>query len=144
MLASLYLWIKAFHLIAVIFWVAGLLLMPRFFAYHRGSEVGGELEAKMLEAEEKLQKIILNPAMIVAFILGLILIGYNFPPRPWLLGKLLIVFGLMGFHGYLSKTRKEFAAGYRPKSEKFYRQINEIPSFAVILIVLLVILKPFA
>jgi len=114
----MYEWLKAFHLIAVIFWMAGLLYLPR-----------------------------LNPAMIVMFILGLILVfRYNAADLTgsiWLPVKLVLVFGLMGYHGFLSKQRKLFAAGERPKSEKFFRAINEIPAILTIIIVIMVIVKPF-
>jgi len=143
----MYEWLKAFHLIAVIFWMAGLLYLPRLFVYHSASKPGGELEAKMIEAAQKLMRIIMNPAMIVAFILGMVLIfGYNLGNLSgsiWLPIKLLLVFVLMGYHGFLSKQRKLFAAGERPKSEKFFRRINEIPAIFTIIIVIMVIVKPF-
>jgi len=144
----MYEWIKAFHLIAVIFWMAGLLYLPRLFVYHSASEAGGELETKMIEAAEKLMRIIMNPAMIVAFILGLILIGYNIQfgvltTKFWLWIKLILVFSLIGYHVFLSKQRKLFAAGERPKSEKFFRRINEIPAIFTIIIVIMAIVKPF-
>ena len=146
-MANMYEWLKAFHLIAVIFWMAGLLYLPRLFVYHSASKPGGELEAKMIEAAEKLMKIIMNPAMIVMFILGVILVfGYNaanLTGSIWLPVKLVLVFGLMGYHGFLSKQRKLFAAGERPKSEKFFRAINEIPAILTIIIVIMVIVKPF-
>jgi putative membrane protein len=146
-MAIMYEWLKAFHLIAVIFWMAGLLYLPRLFVYHSASKPGGELEAKMIEAAEKLMKIIMNPAMIVMFILGVILIfGYNIGNLTgsiWLPVKLILVFALIGYHGFLSKQRKLFAAGERPKSEKFFRAINEIPAILTIIIVIMVIVKPF-
>ena len=147
-MVTMYEWLKAFHLIAVIFWIAGLLYLPRLFVYHSASKPGGELEAKMIEAEQKLMRIIMNPAMIVAFILGVILIGYNlqfgvFTTSLWLWIKLVLVFTLMGYHGFLSKQRKLFAAGERPKSEKFFRRINEIPAIFTIIIVIMAIVKPF-
>ena len=143
----MYEWLKAFHLIAVIFWMAGLLYLPRLFVYHSVSEPGGELDVKMREAEQKLLRIIMNPAMIVAFILGLILtFGYNaanLTGSIWLPLKLVLVFALMGYHGFLSKQRKLFAVGQRPKSEKFFRRINEIPAILTIIIVIMAIVKPF-
>ena len=145
-MSSLYLWIKALHIAAVIFWMAGLLYLPRLFVYHSQSELGGELETKMVEAERKLLRIIMNPAMIAAFILGSVMLYLDWDRLFvgfWIYGKLFFVFLLMGFHGYLSKMRKRFDAGERPKSEKFFRMINEIPSFATLIIVVLVIVEPF-
>ena len=143
----MYEWLKAFHLIAVIFWMAGLLYLPRLFVYHSASKPGGELETKMIEAAQKLMRIIMNPAMIIAFILGLVLIfGYNvgnLTVSIWLPVKLVLVFALMGYHGFLAKQRKLFAAGERPKSEKFFRAINEIPAIFTIIIVIMAIVKPF-
>ena len=127
--------------------MAGLLYLPRLFVYHSASKPGGELEAKMIEAAQKLMRIIMNPAMIIAFILGLVLIfGYNvgnLTGSIWLLVKLVLVFALMGYHGFLAKQRKLFAAGERPKSEKFFRAINEIPAIFTIIIVIMAIVKPF-
>ena len=100
----------------------------------------------MTEAAQKLMRIIMNPAMIIAFILGLVLIfGYNagnLIGSIWLPVKLVLVFALMGYHGFLAKQRKLFAAGERPKSEKFFRAINEIPAIFIIIIVIMAIVKP--
>lgn len=142
----LYPWLKAFHLIAVIFWMAGLLYLPRLFVYHSVAKAGGELEAKMEEAEAKLLRIIMNPAMIVAFILGLVLIGYNAAAGGvalWLWIKVVLAFSLIFYHGFLAKTRKGFLNGGRPKSEKFFRRINEIPALVTVVIVVLAIVQPF-
>ena len=145
-MSSLYLWLKAFHLIAVIFWMAGMLYLPRLFVYHSTASIGGELEAKMVEAEAKLLRIIMNPAMIIALILGLVLIFTNlglYAGSGWLHLKVLLAFGLIGYHGYLAKTRKGFLNGGRPRSEKFFRRINEIPAIIAIIIVVLAIVEPF-
>jgi putative membrane protein len=137
----LYLWIKAFHLTAVIFWMAGLLYLPRLFVYHSVAEVGGELEAKMEEAEAKLLRIIMNPAMIVAFVLGLVMLFMiPHPVSIWI--KVALAFGLIAYHGFLAKTRKAFLGGGRPKSEKFFRRINEVPAIVTIVIVVLAIVQP--
>lgn len=141
-----YNWAKAIHLIAVIFWMAGLLYLPRLFVYHSQSQQGGELEIKMIEAEQKLMRIIMNPAMLVAFIFGIILIAYNIGNLTttfWLPIKLFLVFSLMGYHIFLAKQKKQFISGLRPKSEKFFRRINEIPAIFTIIIVIMVIIKPF-
>jgi len=146
MLDTLYPWLKAFHLIAVIFWMAGLLYLPRLFVYHSSAKVGGELEAKMEEAEVKLLRTIMNPAMIVAFILGVVLIGYNASAGGvaiWLWLKVALALSLIGYHGFLAKTRKGFLNGGRPKSEKFFRRINEVPALVSIVIVILAIVQPF-
>lgn len=145
MFDTLYPWLKAFHLIAVIFWMAGLLYLPRLFVYHSVAKIGGELEAKMEEAEVKLLRTIMNPAMIVAFILGLVLFwGYASAGIPlWLWIKVALAFSLIGYHGFLAKTRKGFLNGGRPKSESYFRRINEIPAVVTIFIVVLVIVKPF-
>jgi putative membrane protein len=142
MLASLYLWIKAFHLIAVIFWMAGLLYLPRLFVYHSVAKVGGELEAKMEEAEAKLLRIIMNPAMLVAFTLGLVLL-FAYPQTASIWVKVLFALSLIGYHMFLAKTRKGFLGGGRPRSEKFFRRINEVPALVTIVIVVLAIVKPF-
>lgn len=145
-MSNLYLWLKAFHLCAVIFWMAGLLYLPRLFVYHSTAKPGGELEAKMEEGEAKLLRIIMNPAMIVAFVLGLVLVATNtalYAGAAWLPVKILLVLGLIGYHGFLAKTRKSFLSGGRPRSEKFFRRINEIPAIAIIVIVILVIVQPF-
>lgn len=142
----LYPWLKAFHLIAVIFWMAGLLYLPRLFVYHSAAKSGGELEAKMEEAEAKLLRIIMNPAMIVAFILGIVLIGYNASAGGvalWLWFKVALAFSLIFYHGFLAKTRKAFLDGGRPKSEKFFRRINEVPALVTVVIVILAIVQPF-
>lgn len=143
---DIYTWVKALHIIAIIFWMAGLLMLPRFFAYHTGSVPGGELEKKMEEAEASLVKIILNPAMLASFLFGLILIGYradSLATTFWLPLKLVLVFSLMGYHMFLAGQRKKLLNSGRPKTEKFYRMINEVPAIFAILIVILVIVEPF-
>ena len=146
MFDTLYPWLKAFHLIAVIFWMAGLLYLPRLFVYHSVAKPGGELEAKMEEAEGKLLRIIMNPAMLTAVFFGLVLIAYNAISGGvalWLWLKLAFAFSLVFYHGFLSKTRKLFLNGGRPKSEKFFRSINEVPALVTVVIVILAIVKPF-
>ena len=122
--------------------MAGLLYLPRLFVYHSTAKIGGELEAKMEEAEAKLLRIIMNPAMITAFILGLLLLFiYPQPFSIWV--KAVLAFSLIFYHGFLAKTRKAFLNGGRPKSEKFFRMINEIPSLMTLVIVILAIVQPF-
>ena len=141
-----YLWLKALHLAAVIFWMAGLLYLPRLFVYHTQATPGGELESKMEEAEAKLLRIIMNPAMIVAFLLGLVLLWWNahfFGGIPlWLWAKFALALGLVAYHGWLAKTRKRFLGGGRPYPEKRLRMLNEVPAITALVIVVLAIVKP--
>jgi len=143
----MYEWLKAIHISFVIFWMAGLLYLPRLYVYHSNSIKGGELDLKMIEAERKLIKIIITPAMVITLISGIILlINYNLEilqSSLWLPLKLLLILLLFGYNGYLTKQRKLFALGERPKSEKFFRLINEIPALMTIFIVILVVVKPF-
>lgn len=145
-----YIWGKALHLVAVIYWMAGLLYLPRLYVYHSKAVPGGELEAALLIQERRLLKIIMNPAMIVAFILGLYLVGKNISMGTigngaggWLIAKLFLVFGLMGYHMVMAGDRKKFERGERPRSEKTYRMLNEIPALVTIPIVIFAIVKPF-
>ncbi|MDG2362039.1 MAG: protoporphyrinogen oxidase HemJ [Hellea sp.] len=143
----MYEWLKAIHISFVIFWMAGLLYLPRLYVYHSASKQGGELDRKMLEAERNLIKIIITPAMLITLISGLLLLfKYNLEVLQnslWLQLKLILLFFLFGYNGYLTKQGKLFALGERPRSEKFFRLINEIPALMTIIIVILVVVKPF-
>ncbi len=142
-LGAAYPWVKALHLIFVMFWMAGLFMLPRFFAYHTEYPVGSAEDTAWIERERRLMRIILNPAMILAWIFGLMLavhIGFG---HAWLLLKLLLVLGLSGYHGMLSGWRKDFARGANTQTSKFFRLMNEIPTLGVIPIILLVIVQPF-
>lgn len=143
-LGAAYLWVKAVHIMFVIFWMAGLFMMPRFFAYHMECEAGSDEDKAWQEREVRLERIILNPAMGVAWILGLMLVAnIGFDAGGWLHTKLLLVFLLSGFTGSLTATRKRLAAGDRSKSSKYFRIINEVPSLFVILIIIMVVVRPF-
>lgn len=145
-MSNYYEWFRALHIIAVIFWMAGLLYLPRLFVYHSRAAAGGELEASLLVQERNLLKIIMTPSMIAALLFGTALIGIRLDALGssyWLPLKLVLVFGLFGYHGYLSKLRKKFEAGERPKSERYFRVINELPSIAAIFIVILAVIEPF-
>lgn len=146
LLSSYLNWIKAVHIIVVIFWMAGLLYLPRLFVYHYNAKTGSELDLVLQTQEQKLLKIIMTPAMLGALLSGLILVGLRHAElfeSWWLTLKLVLVFLLFGYHGFLSKTRKRFAAGERPRSEKFYRLINEVPAIFTIFIVILAVVEPF-
>lgn len=145
-LAAHYLWLKAFHIIAVIFWMAGMLYLPRLFVYHHKAEAGGELEGSLLIQERNLLKIIVNPSMIAVWTLaGLMLIANpSLFSAGWFHIKLLLVLVLSGIHGFYAGAQKKFARGERPRTERFWRIMNEGPALMVVAIVLLAILKPFA
>jgi putative membrane protein len=143
-LSLTYLWIKAGHVIFVIFWIAGLFLLPRFYVYHQESPPGSEEERRWIDREAKLRKIILTPAMIMVWILGLLLaVSGGWFQSGWLHAKLLVVLGLSGYHGYMVGYGRKLAQGVRPASGKALRIMNEVPGIATVIIVILVIVKPF-
>jgi putative membrane protein len=141
---SLYLTLKALHIIAVISWMVGLLYLPRLFVYH--VENNNSESVKVFKVMEKrLMKIIMNPAMIITWVTGLSILwvlGFNTIFSLWLSIKFLFVIILSGYHGFLSKCLKDFALDKNTKSSKFFRFINEIPTIILIIIVFLVIFKP--
>lgn len=143
-LSMLYLWLKAAHIIFIIFWMAGLFMMPRFFVYHQEGAVGSEEDRKWIEREGKLRKIILNPSLVITWILGLLL-AYNIGAfsQGWFHAKLLVVLLLTGYHGWMIGYVKKLARGERTMSDKALRLVNEVPGIAAAIIVILVIVKPF-
>ena len=139
-------WLKAFHVVAVIFWMAGMMYLPRLFVYHHMSIPGGEMESALIGQERRLLKIIINPAMITAFLFGLLLLVINHGELgrfSWLWVKLAALVGMFYIHGILSADRKKFEAGQRPRTEKFYRVLNEVPAILIIIIVVLAVARPF-
>ena len=143
-LAVLYIWLKSAHIIFVIFWMAGLFMLPRFFVYHQESAEGSEESAKWVEREAKLIKIILNPAIIVVWVIGLLLawqIGAM--TEGWFHAKLLFVIGLSAYHGWIIGYARKLAKGERTLSGKQLRLFNEVPGIAAAVIVVLVVAKPF-
>ena len=140
-----YLYIKALHIIAVIAWMAGLFYLPRLYVYHADAAPGSELSETFKVMEQRLLRIIMNPAMILSWIVGLTLIfGYvDLASSSWLHAKLLLVVAMSAFHGFLAKWRKDFAADRNTRSARFYRMANEIPTLLLIFIVLLAVVKPF-
>jgi len=145
-LASAYLWIKALHVIAVIAWMAGLLYLPRLFVYHSKARLGSSSSETFKMMEEKLVRIIMTPAMVVAWICGLAMIGLNpelLRSGWWLWVKLLFVVGLTVIHFMMNGWRRDFASDNNHRSEKFFRIANELPTLAMIVIVVMVIVRPF-
>jgi putative membrane protein len=140
----LYLWMKAAHVIAVIAWMAGMLYLPRLFVYHCEAEPGSKQSDTFKVMERRLLNVIINPAMILTWALGLWLAwAGGFLGSGWFHAKLLLVLVLSGVHGLLSRCVRDFAADNNRRSQKFYRIINEVPAVLMIGIVILVIVKPF-
>jgi putative membrane protein len=138
------LWLKAFHIIAVISWMAGMLYLPRLFVYHCEAETGSRQSETFKTMERRLLRFIMTPAMIVTWMLGLWLawVGGLFT-APWLHAKLALVILMSGAHGMMSRFVKDFAADNNRKSQRFYRIFNEVPTVLMILVVLLAVLKPW-
>ncbi|NBV06004.1 MAG: protoporphyrinogen oxidase HemJ [Proteobacteria bacterium] len=135
--------IKILHIAAVISWFAGLLYLPRIFVYHTQVAVGSETDKIFQIMEKKLMHFIMLPSILLVFAFGFYLaseIGFGFV---WLHIKITLVLILAAYHGFLSRCRKNFALGKNKYSEKFYRIINEVPAVLMIIIIALVILKPF-
>ena len=136
--------IKSFHLISIISWMVGLLYLPRLFVYHNDTKNFSEMDLTFLQMEHKLLNYIMTPALIVTYVLGFLLLHSNtyFLSEIYFLIKLFLVFCLTIFHFYLSILYKDFKKGYRNKKTKFYRIINEIPTFLMIFIIILILVKP--
>ncbi|MDR6874702.1 putative membrane protein [Bosea sp. BE125] len=140
----MYEWIKAFHVMAVIAWMASMLYLPRLMVYHAEAQTGSIQSETFKIMERRLLKGIMTPSMIVTWILGLYLAWSAFGFKGgWLHGKILLVFILSGIHGYLVGRVRAFAEDRNLKSARFYRIINEVPAVLMALIVILVIVKPF-
>jgi putative membrane protein len=139
-----YAWIKAAHIIFVIFWIAGLFMLPRYYVYHQEAAAGSDEERKWIERERKLRNIIITPAMIMVWILGLTLASIvDAWSQGWFHAKFAIVIGLSVYHGWMIGYGKKLERGQRPVSGKALRIMNEVPGIATAIIVILVIIKPF-
>ena len=140
----MYEWLKAFHIIAVIAWMAGMLYLPRLFVYHCEADVGSRQSETFKVMERRLLRIIINPAMIAAWVLGLWLAWRGgWFVAPWLHAKLVLVLAMSALHGILVKHVKNFAADRDRRSPKYYRILNEIPTVLMVFIVILAVVKPF-
>lgn len=143
-LGPAYLWVKAAHLTFVIFWLAGLFLLPRLYVYHQETTVGSPEDRAWIERESRVRSIILAPAMLLVWVLGLMLaFDVGAWGQGWFTAKLALVVGLTAYQGWLSAYGKKLANGERPLSGRAVRMINEIPGIAAAIIVVLVIVKPF-
>jgi len=145
-LGPAYDWVKAAHVTFVIFWMAGLFLLPRLYVYHQETQVGSPEDRAWIEREARVRSIILNPAMALVWILGLMMAIDNrmqVLAASWFHAKIGLVVALSGYQGWLGHYGKKLSNGERPLSGRTVRMINEIPGIAAALIVVLVIVRPF-
>lgn len=138
-------WVKALHVISVIAWMAGMLYLPRLFVYHADAQKGSIQSETFKIMERRLLRGIINPAMVATWVFGLWMVFAGFVDWssiwPWVKAAMVIL--LSGFHGFLSRWRRDFAEDRNVRPAKFYRAINEIPTVIMIVIVIMVIVKPF-
>jgi protoporphyrinogen IX oxidase len=145
----MYEWIKAFHIIAVIAWMAGMLYLPRLFVYHCAAEKDSVQSETFKTMERRLLRAIINPAMIATWLLGLWLAWhgpdsrYGWFASGWFAAKLVLVIALSALHSFFARWVKDFAADRNRHSAIFYRIINELPTAIMIGIVILAVVKPF-
>ncbi len=139
------LWIRAFHVIAVIAWMSGMLYLPRLFVYHTETIPGSPESERFKVMERKLLRMITTPAMIAVWFFGLLQMAImpGVGAEHWLQAKLALVLILSGLHGYFAVCVKKFARDANDKSQRFYRILNEVPAVLMVLIVILVIVRPF-
>ena len=139
-----YLWLKAGHIIFVIFWMAGLFMLPRYFVYHQECEPGSSEIARWIDRERKLLKIILWPSLIVVWLLGLALaVTTDAFSQGWFQLKFALVLALSAYHVWLAIHAAKLARGERTLTGKQLRLLNEVPGIAAALIVVLVVVRPF-
>ncbi|MEE2955534.1 MAG: protoporphyrinogen oxidase HemJ [Pseudomonadota bacterium] len=145
-LVEYYLWVKALHIISVIAWMAGLLYLPRLFVYHSAMEAASEQAKTFKIMERRLLKYIMHPAMIAALVFGFLLMiapGFVTWSEWWLYAKLILVIGMLALHGLFVFWQRDFENDRCSTSEKVFRIANELPALLMILIVVLVVVKPF-
>ena len=140
----LYLWLKVLHIISVIAWMAAMFYLPRLFVYHAETAPGTPQSETFKVMERRLLKAIMTPAMISSWIFGL-WVAYDggFFTSGWLHAKLTLVLVMSGLHGYLARCVRQFAADANTRSSRHYRIVNEVPTVLMVLIVILVVIKPF-
>lgn len=143
-LGAAYPWVKAAHVTFVIFWIAGLLLVPRFYVYHHETTAGSAEDRAWIERERRARRIILTPAMIAVWVLGLLL-AFNVDAfnEGWFQAKLALVIALSAYQGWLGAYGKRLAAGKRTAGDRSLRVMNELPGIAAAIIVVLVVVRPF-
>ena len=140
----MYLWLKALHIVAVVAWMAGMLYLPRLLVYHAAAKPGSELSETLKTMEYRLLNFIMTPAMIVAWIIGIVLLLQGqWLGAGWFHAKFAAVLAMTALHGLFSHWVNEFRFDRNRHSQKFYRIVNEIPTGLLIVIVVLVVVKPF-
>jgi putative membrane protein len=145
-LVGSYPWFKAIHIIAVMSWMAGLLYLPRLFVYHVEVELNSTEDRRFQIMERRLLRAIMNPAMVVSYIFGILLIltpGIVDWSSGWIWLKILAILVLTGCHHAMGKWRKDLAEGTNRKSQRYFRVANEVPTISMIIIVIMVVVKPF-
>ena len=146
MLLQNYEWLRALHIISVISWMAGMLYLPRLFVYHVDAEKDSAQSETFKVMERRLLKIIINPAMIAAWVFGLSMLYANpgmLSGSGWLHAKLFLVLVMSGLHGELVRHVKKFARDENEKSAKYFRILNEVPALLMVAIVILAVVQPF-
>jgi putative membrane protein len=143
-MSQLYLWVKAFHIIAVIMWMAGMLYLPRLFVYHCETQAGSAESERFKVMEKKLLRVIVNPAMIATWLFGLTLVYLTRADQQhWFQLKFVLVLAMSGLHGFYAASVKRFAADANTRPQRFWRMINEVPALLIVVIVILAVVKPF-
>ena len=143
-LGAAYLWVKAAHVTFVIFWIAGLFIVPRYYIHHQATTPGSAEDRAWIEREDKARTIILMPALVISWSLGLLLAVHLAAfDQPWLMAKLGLVLLLSAYQGWVVAYGRKLAAGRRELEDKKLRMMNEVPGILTALIVVLVIVRPF-
>lgn len=143
-LGAAYLWVKAAHLTFVIFWIAGLFIVPRYYIHHQATTPGSAEDRGWIEREDKARTVILMPAILIVWVLGLMLaVHLNVWGQYWFTAKLLLVVILTGYQGWIGAYGRKLATGHREQDDKKLRMMNELPGILTAFIVVLVIVRPF-
>ena len=143
-LGAAYLWVKAAHVTFVIFWIAGLFIVPRYYIHHQATTPGSAEDRAWIEREDRARTIILTPAMLIVWVLGLMLaVHLGIFGQMWFTAKLALVVLLTGYQGWITAYGRKLANGHRELDDKKLRMMNEVPGIITALIVVLVIVRPF-
>ena len=143
-LGAAYLWVKAAHVTFIIFWIAGLFIVPRYYIHHQATTPGSAEDRAWIEREDRARTIILMPAMLISWVLGLLLATHlGAFDQPWLMAKLGLVLLLSAYQGWIASYGRKLAGGRRELEDRSLRIMNEVPGILTALIVVLVIVRPF-